>query len=153
MVKNLMREVMLAIQVKSGASQAALIWLATAVVAAILTLSFLCVAAYVWLAGLFGGAIAGLIVAGFFLAVALLAALLAATERRAARQRAVLERAARGGAVGSWALDPRFLGVAVEAGRKIGWHRLVPVALLGIMAAQWAREHNRARSGVEPRRD
>jgi len=40
----------------------------------------------------------------------------------------------------------------VEAGRKLGWQRLVPVALLGFMAAQWAREHNRTRSG-EPRRD
>jgi hypothetical protein len=40
----------------------------------------------------------------------------------------------------------------VEAGRKLGWQRLVPVALFGIMAAQWAREHNRSRS-AEPRRD
>jgi len=151
MVKSLMRELTLAIQAKSGASPAVLIWLVTAVLAAILTLSFLCVAAYVWLDGLFGGIYAALIVAGFFLVVALLAALLAATERRAARQRAVLERAARGGA-GSWVLDPKILGVAVEAGRKLGWQRLVPVALFGFMAAQWAREHNRARSG-QPRRD
>jgi hypothetical protein len=151
MVKSLMRELMLAIQAKSGASQAALIWLTTAVLAAILALSFLCVAAYVWLEGLFGGIYAGLIVAGFFLAVALLAALLAAMERRSARQRAVVERATRGGA-GSWVLDPKILGVAVEAGRKLGWHRLVPVALLGFMAVQWAREHNRAKSG-EPGRD
>ena len=151
MVKSLMRELMLAIQVKSGASQAMLIWLVTAVLAAILALSFLCVAAYVWLEGLFGGIYAGLIVGGFFLVVALLAALLAAMERRAAQQRAVLERAARGGA-GSWVLDPKILGVAVEAGRKLGWQRLVPVALFGFMAAQWAREHNRARTG-ESRRD
>jgi hypothetical protein len=151
MVKSLMRELMLAIQAKSGASPAALIWLTTAVLAAILALSFLCVAAYVWLEGLFGGVFAGLIVAGFFIVVALIAALLAAMERRSVRQRAVLERAARGGA-GSWVLDPKILGVAVEAGRKLGWHRLVPVALLGFMAAQWAREHNRVRSG-EPRRN
>jgi hypothetical protein len=151
MVKSLMRELMLAIQAKSGASPAVLIWLATAVLAAILALSFLCVAAYVWLEGLFGGIYAGLIVAGFFLVVALLAGLLAAMERRSARQRAVLERAARAGA-GSWMLDPKILGVAVEAGRKLGWQRLVPVALFGIMAAQWAREHNRSRS-AEPRRD
>jgi uncharacterized membrane protein len=151
MVKNLMRELMLAIQAKSGASPAALIWLTTALLAAILALSFLCVAAYVWLEGLFGGAFAGLIIAGFFILVALLAALLAAMERRSTQRRAVLERAARGSA-GSWVLDPKILGVAMEAGRRIGWTRLVPVALFGFVAAQWAREHNRIRAG-EPRRD
>jgi hypothetical protein len=154
MVKSLMREFALAIQAKSGASPAVFIWLIVAVLGAVLALPFFCVAAYVWLAGLFGGIYAGLIVAGFFLAVALFAALFAVMARRSARQRAVLERAARARA-GSWMLDPKILAVAVEAGRKLGWHRLVPVALLGFMAAQWAREHreqNRDRSG-EPRRD
>lgn len=146
MVKNLMREVMLAIQAQSGASPAVFIWLATAALAAVLALPFLCLAAYVWLAGLYGAIYAGLIIAGFFVVVALLAALFATMARRSARQRAVLERAARVRA-GSWMLDPKILGVAVEAGRKIGWQRIVPVALLGYVAAQWAR----GRSG-EPRR-
>jgi Ca2+/Na+ antiporter len=153
MVKSLMRELALAIQAKSGASPAVFIWLIVAALAAVLALPFFCVAAYVWLEGLFGGIYAGLIVAGFFLAVALIAALFAAMARRAVRQRAVLERAARARA-GSWMLDPKILTVAVEAGRKLGWQRLVPVALLGFMAAQWAREHreqNRARSGEPPR--
>jgi hypothetical protein len=26
------------------------------------------------------------------------------------------------------------------AGRTLGWQRIVPIALLGLMAAQWARE-------------
>jgi hypothetical protein len=154
MVKSLMRELMLAIQAKSGASPAVFIWLIVAALAAILALPFFCVAAFVWLEGLFGGIYAGLIVAGFFLVVALFAALFAAMARRSARQRAVLERAARARA-GSWLLDPKILAIAVETGRKLGWQRLVPVALLGFMAAQWAREHreqNRDRSG-ETRRD
>lgn len=146
MVKNLMREVMLAIQAQSGASPAVFIWLATAALATVLALPFLCLAAYVWLAGLYGAIYAGLIIAGFFVVVALLAALFATMARRSARQRAVLERAARVRA-GSWVLDPKILGVAVEAGRKIGWQRIVPVAVLGYVAAQWAR----GRSG-EPRR-
>jgi hypothetical protein len=28
----------------------------------------------------------------------------------------------------------------MEAGRSLGWERIIPVALLGFMAAQWARE-------------
>jgi hypothetical protein len=37
--------------------------------------------------------------------------------------------------------DPKVLNVAVEAGRTIGWQRIVPVALLAFLAAQWAREY------------
>jgi hypothetical protein len=29
----------------------------------------------------------------------------------------------------------------VQVGRQIGWQRVIPVALLGFMAAQWTREH------------
>jgi hypothetical protein len=155
MVKSLMRELVLAIQAKSGASPAVLIWLVIAALAAVLSLPFFCVAAFVWLEGLFGGIFAGLIVAGFLLVVALFAALFAVMARRSARQRAILERAARARAGSSWLLDPKILAAAVETGRRLGWQRLVPVALLGFMAAQWAREHreqNRDRSG-EPRRD
>ncbi len=140
MVKSLMRELALAIQAKSGASPAVFIWLIVAALAAVLALPFFCVAAYVWLEGLFGGIYAGLILAGFLLLVAVFAALFAAMARRSTKQRAVLERAARGGA-GSWLLDPKILTAAMEAGRKLGWQRLVPVALFGFMAAQWAREH------------
>jgi hypothetical protein len=38
-------------------------------------------------------------------------------------------------------LDPKVLGAAVDAGRTIGWQRIVPVALLAFLAAQWAREY------------
>ena len=59
--------------------------------------------------------------------------------RRRVRERAILARAAKAHAP-PWLLDPRILNVAVEAGRTLGWQRLIPVALLGFMAAQWARE-------------
>jgi hypothetical protein len=28
----------------------------------------------------------------------------------------------------------------MQIGRSLGWQRLIPLALVGIMAAQWARE-------------
>jgi len=66
------------------------------------------------------------------------------------RERAILARAAKAHSP-SWLLDPKLLGVAVEAGRTIGWQRLVPVALLGIVAAQWARDYrNQSQSRREP---
>ncbi len=55
------------------------------------------------------------------------------------RERAILARAAKAHAP-SWLLDPRLLATAVEAGKTIGWQRIIPVVLLGFMAAQWTRE-------------
>jgi hypothetical protein len=40
---------------------------------------------------------------------------------------------------------------AVSLGRSLGWQRLLPVALLGFMAAQWAREYRQ--HGQERDRD
>jgi len=57
-----------------------------------------------------------------------------------AKRRAILERAAHSHG-GSWLLDPKLLATAVSLGRSLGWQRLLPVALLGFMAAQWAREY------------
>jgi hypothetical protein len=33
-----------------------------------------------------------------------------------------------------------MLATALQVGREIGWQRIVPLALLGFIAAQWARE-------------
>jgi hypothetical protein len=140
MLKGLMREVTLAVQSKTGATPAVFVWLAVVAVAAPTAFAFLCVAAYAWLSTLFGSVFAGLIVAGFFIVVAAMAALLSASARRRARERAILERAARAHA-GSWLLDPKILASAVGLGRSLGWQRLVPIVLLGFIAAQWAREY------------
>ena len=50
----------------------------------------------------------------------------------------MLERAARAQAT-SWLLDPKILGVAMQAGKSLGWERIVPVVVLGFLAAQWLR--------------
>jgi hypothetical protein len=140
MMKGLVRELTLAIQSRTGASPAVVAWLIVATLASLTAFIFLCVAAYDWLSMRFGSVFAGLIVAGFFILVAAIAALLSALARRQARQRAILERAARAHA-SSWLLDPKILATAMQVGRSLGWQRLVPVALLGFLAAQWAREY------------
>jgi hypothetical protein len=142
MIKGLMREVTLAIQAKTGATPAVFVWLAIALFAALTAFVFLCVAAYDWLATLFGSVFAGLIVAGFFIVIAAIAAIASAIARRSAKQRAILERAARAQS-GGWLLDPKLLATAMDVGRSIGWQRLVPIALFGFVAAQWAREYRK----------
>ena len=140
MFKTLTREVTLAIQTKSGVSGAVVVWLAIAALAAVTAFAFLCVSGYAWFAVEFGAVYAALIMTGIFVALALIAALIAALVRRRVRERAILARAAKAHSP-SWLLDPKLLGVAMEAGRTIGWQRLIPVALLGFVAAQWARDY------------
>jgi len=139
MFKTLTREVTLAVQARSGLSTAAIVSMAIVAAALLIAFAFLCVSAFAWLSIHFGTIFAGLIMAAVFAVIALIAAVIGMAARRRARERAILARAARAHSP-PWLLDPKILGVAVEAGRAIGWQRIVPVALLGFMAAQWARE-------------
>jgi hypothetical protein len=140
MFKSVTREITLAIQARSGLSAAVVISMAVMAAGLIIAFAFLCVSAYAWLMAQFGVVFAGLIMAGVFIVIALIAAIVCASARRHARERAILARAARAHSP-TWLLDPKILNVAMEAGRAIGWQRIVPVALLGFMAAQWAREY------------
>jgi hypothetical protein len=139
MFKTLAREITLAIQAKNGMSPAVLAWLALMALALVTAFVFLCVAGYDWLALRYDYAVAGLIMTAVFVAIAVIAAIASALIRRRVRERAILARAAKAHAP-PWLFDPRVLGVAMEAGRSLGWERIIPVALLGFMAAQWARE-------------
>jgi hypothetical protein len=141
MLKSLTREVTLAIQTKSGLSAAVLGWIAVAGLAALVAFIFLCVTGYDWLAMRFGSVFAGLIMTGVFVAIAVIAAISSAITRRNVRQRAILARAAKAHSPTTWLFDPKILGVAMQAGRTVGWQRIVPVVLLGFLAAQWAREY------------
>jgi hypothetical protein len=141
MLKGWMHDITLAIQARSGASAALFVWMAIIAFASLSAFVFLCIAAYDWLSLQLGGVFAGLIMAGIFVLIAAIGAIFSAFARRRARERAILERAARARASSSWLLDPKIVTVAVEAGRALGWQRILPVALLGLMAAQWTREH------------
>jgi hypothetical protein len=139
MFKTLAREITLAIQAKNGMSPAVLVWFALMTLALVTAFVFLCVAGYDWLARRYDNVTAGLIMTAIFVAIAVIAAIASALIRRRVRERAILARAAKAQAP-PWLFDPRVLGVAMEAGRSLGWERIIPVALLGFMAAQWARE-------------
>ena len=141
MLKSWMRDITLALQARSGATPGLFVWFAIVAAASVTAFVFLCVAGYDRLALELGNVFAGLVMAGIFVLIAVIGAIVAAMSRRRARERAILERAARAQASSAWLLDPKILGVALQAGRSLGWQRLVPIALLAFMAAQWAREH------------
>jgi hypothetical protein len=140
MFRNLMRDMMLSVQSRTGITMSFVAWLGVIALAGITAFTFLCVAGYNWLSAQVGSVYAGLIMAGVFVLVTGIGIVVCAVTRRRARERAILARAARAHTP-SWLLDPRILTAAVQIGRELGWQRIVPVALAGFMAAQWAREH------------
>jgi len=146
MLKNWMHDIALAMQARSGLTGGFFVWLTIILLAALTAFAFLCVAAYDWLSLQLGSIYAALAIAGFFILVALIGAVVAAMTRRRARERAILERAARAQSASSWLLDPKILGAALQAGRTLGWQRIIPVALLAFLAAQWLRERGEQKS-------
>ena len=140
MLKSLMRDMVLAVQTRTGITATFVVWLLVAVLAALTAFAFLCVAAYDWLSRRIGSVHAGLVMAAIFVAIAITGLVACVLARRRARARAILERAARAHAP-SWLLDPKIVATAVQVGRSLGWQRVIPLALVGIMVAQWAREH------------
>lgn len=145
MFKGLMRDMVLSVQTRTGITTAFIVWLAIVALAAMTAFLFLCVAAYDWLSLQIGAVFAALVMAAIFVIIAVVGLIVCLMARRRARERAILERAARAHAP-SWLLDPKILATAVQVGRSLGWQRVVPLALVGFMVAQWAREH-RAQSG------
>jgi hypothetical protein len=143
MRKNLQNTIFLWLQAKTRLSVGFVISLAVAGGAAVLAFVFFCVTGYAWLSIHIGPVFAGLATAGVFLLIAVTGAAAATLARGRTRQRAILERAA--GAQGTMALiNPKVLNVAMQAGRALGWQRLIPLALLGFLAAQWVQEARRA---------
>jgi len=144
MFKSWIRDIILTIQARSGASPAMFVWDAVIVVASLTAFFFLCVALYLWLSLELGAVIASLVVAGIFVAIAVVGAIICRLVRRRVRRRAIVERAALSKSPSSL-LDPKILAIALQAGRALGWQRIVPIVLLGFMATQWTREHRQNR--------
>jgi hypothetical protein len=139
MFKSLIHDLVLAVQTRTGITRSFIIWEAVVGLMAFTAFAFLCVAAYDWLSLEIGSVYAALVMAAVLALVALIGSIVCLLKRRQARERAILERAARAHAP-SWLLDPKILATAVQVGRSLGWQRVIPLALVGIMAAQWARE-------------
>jgi hypothetical protein len=142
MLKGITREIGLAIQARTAMNMTAVVWMVVMALAVLMAFLFLCISGYDWLSQRYGNVTAGLIMTGIFIAIAIVAAVTSALIRRQVRQRAILARAARAHSP-SWLLDPRLLNAAVQVGRSAGWQRIVPIALVGIMVAQWAREYRK----------
>jgi hypothetical protein len=136
MLKTIQKHVVLWVQSKTGVTLVFLVAMTFAVTAILMMFVFLCVAAYAWASVELGPVFGGLATAGVFLLIALIGAAVSVVVRRQTRERAIVEQASSTRTL----LDPRAFQLAIQAGRALGWQRLVPLLLIGILGVQWARE-------------
>lgn len=122
----------LQVRAKTGLGAGLLVWAILAVVCGTVTFAFILVTSYVWLSAWYGPLIAALTLSGFFLLVTIVAVVCCLQSRRRAIERAELALAARRQA--PW-LDPRLLGGAIQVGGAIGWRKVAPLLVLGVLAA------------------
>lgn len=135
-MNSLVRHLRLTTQAKTGFTPQILVWLLVAVIGAVATLAFLTIAAFFWLASLYGPVIAALIVAGFYFLVAVVSVISALAIRRRTAERAQLALAVRSS---TW-LDPKLMAMGLQMGRAVGWRRLLTVAAAGALVAGLAKE-------------
>ena len=136
MLKTIQKHVVLWVQSKTGVTLVFLVAMTFAATAVLMMFVFLCVAAYAWASVELGPVFGGLATAGVFLLIALIGAAVSVVVRRQTREKAIVEQASRARTL----LDPRAFHLAIRAGRALGWQRLVPLLLIGILGVQWARE-------------
>jgi hypothetical protein len=136
MLKTIQKHVVLWVQSKTGVTLVFLVAMTFAATAVLMMFVFLCVAAYAWASVELGPVFGGLATAGVFLLIALIGAAVSVVVRRQTRERAIVEQASSTRTL----LDPRAFQLAIQAGRALGWQRLVPLLLIGILGVQWARE-------------
>lgn len=136
MLKTIQKHVVLWVQSKTGVTLVFLVAMTFAATAILMMFVFLCVAAYAWASVELGPVFGGLATAGVFLLIALIGAAVSVVVRRQTRGRAIVEQASSTRTL----LDPRAFQLAIQAGRALGWQRLVPLLLIGILGVQWARE-------------
>src|SRR5258706_3257786 len=131
-------------QLRTGLSAAVLISAIIAAVAAVGAATFLLVALFVWLADLYDGVIAGVVIGCAFALIALIALLSALMTLRRNMERARVELAARR----SNLFDPKLAAVAMPVGQAIGWGRLAPPVALPLPRAGGTKEGARPGKAV-----
>ncbi len=123
-------------QVRTGVSGPVLVLAIIAAAAAVAAVIFLLVAAFVWLADLYDGLTAGVVLGCAFALIALIALVACLMIRRRNMERARLELAARSS---NW-FDPKLVAVGLQIGQAIGWRRLASLAALAVLAGAAAKE-------------
>jgi hypothetical protein len=134
MIESLIRDFSIKAKAQTGASEELVLWIFVVAILSVIAVVFLSVAAYVWLADLYGGAIAGTAVGCFHILIvsAALTRCVAVRRRNKSRALAAIEAAAKQHA---WWSDPSVLAIGIEVAKMIGWRKVAPFVAAGVFAA------------------
>jgi len=141
MLDALVRHVVREVKAKTGANTAMEVCIPVAAVAGLFALTFLSWALYMWLGDLYGPVMAALAVAAVYVAIAAVALIWLAAARRRTIEAAKAELAAEP----NWLADPALLTVGLQLGRSLGWRKLLPIAVAGVLAVGLSRHASGAR--------
>jgi len=130
MLDALVRHVVSTVRAKTGANTAMEVCIPIAAVAGLFALAFLSWAFYMWLGELYGPVMAALAVAAVYVVITVVALIWMAASRRRAIEAAKAELAAEP----NWLADPALLTVGLQVARSLGWRKLLPLAVAGVLA-------------------
>ena len=132
-MSGLFHELTLRAKSRTGlGGQLAALYIACAIFA-LFALVFLSVAGYLWLATLYGAPIAAASVGGIHLAITLAILARCAVVRRRTKTAALI--AVQESRSHSFLHDPNLLAVGVQLARVVGWRRIAPFVVAGVIAA------------------
>ncbi len=134
MIENLIHGIVLKAKANTGANGEFIAWTFAGVVLSVIAVVFFSLAIFIWLAGLYGGALAGLVVGGVHLAMAAGIIMRSISVRSHNRQRALaqIEIAAK---QPGWQIDPGYVAIGIEILKVVGVRNLIPLAAAGLLAA------------------
>src|SRR5476651_473012 len=141
MIEDLIQNLVVKAKVRTGASEELVLWVVVVSILSVIAVVFLSVAAYVCLANLYGGAIAGAAVGCFHVLMVAAALTRCITLRRRTKVLALAEMKA-AAKQAAWT-DPGVLAVGLEVAKIIGWRKLAPFLTAGVLAATLSGERDR----------
>jgi hypothetical protein len=144
MINGWLRHIELTAKAKTGASSPVVLLGALAAVALLAALVFFSIAAFIWLAGVYGELDAAMMLTGFYAVIAIVCIVSLVFVRRSTIARANRALGARTSAA---LIDPALLAVGLEIGKALGWKKTLPIAAIGIVAAGIAREWSSPQTG------
>ena len=137
MIKSWLHHLALTAKMRTGFGTDVVVCYMIAATALIAALLFVGAAGFVYLEEHYGGVIAGLILCVGFLLVAIIALIASAILRRRDSELARLELAAERAA---GLIDPRWVTLAMQVGKTLGWRRIATLGAVGVLALGLARE-------------
>jgi hypothetical protein len=143
-MRGWLRHLALLAQARTGFSPQIVVWALISAISSAAMLIFLCVTAFVWLAGRYDALTASLVLTGLFLVASIVAGVACVLFRRANIEHAQRELAARSPAI--W-LDPKLVALGFKTSRALGWRGAASLAAVAVLAVAVGQRFGHRPSG------